>query len=306
MSDLHDRLDKGEVIILDGAMGTELQARGVPMDRAAWAGAALATHPEVIQEIHEDYIRAGADVIITNTFGAARHVLEAIDLDERFPELIHRAVALAEEAIARVAEGRRVWIAGSISNFAAENVADNTPPPEVAKANYREQSELLAEAGADLITLEMMHDTEQSRYAIEAAAATGLPVWVGFSCKIGADGETVVFWGPGPEVSFEDSFDLLMSAGGTLAGVMHSEIETMEPALDIVLEKWPGSVAAYPHRGHFIMPEWQFVDAISPEDYLAEAKKWVAMGAQVIGGCCGIGPDHIRLLKEKLPKKVPA
>ncbi len=306
MSDLHDRLDKGEVIILDGAMGTELQARGVPMDRAAWCGAALATHAEVIQEIHEDYIRAGADVIITNTFGASRHVLEAVDLDGRFPELIHRAVALAREAIARAADGRRVWIAGSISNFTAENVDDNTPPPEVAKANYREQSELLAEAGADLIALEMMQDTEHSRYAIEAAAATGLPVWVGFSCKIGADGETVVFWKPGPEVSFEDSFDLLMSAGGTLAGVMHSEIETMAPALDIVVKKWPGAVAAYPHRGHFIMPQWQFVDAISPADYLAEAKKWIARGAQVIGGCCGIGPDHIRLLKEKLPNKVPA
>jgi S-methylmethionine-dependent homocysteine/selenocysteine methylase len=96
-----------------------------------------------------------------------------------------------------------------------------------------------------------------------------------------------------------------MAAGGVVAGVMHSEVETMAPALSIVLARWPGPVMAYAHSGHFVMPDWQFADVISPEDYLAAAEQWVAMGAQIIGGCCGIGPEHIRMLKKRLPKQVP-
>ena len=75
MNDVQGRLDAGEVLILDGAMGTELQRRGVPMDDVAWDAAALATHPNLVREVHEDYIEAGAEVIITNTFATARHVL---------------------------------------------------------------------------------------------------------------------------------------------------------------------------------------------------------------------------------------
>src|ERR687893_2320658 len=76
MSALQQRLDAGGVVILDGATGTELERRGVPMDDVAWDAAALLTHPDTVREVHEDYIRAGADVIITNTFATARHVLE--------------------------------------------------------------------------------------------------------------------------------------------------------------------------------------------------------------------------------------
>ena len=98
MSDLRQRLDRGEVIVLDGAMGTELERRGVPMDDAAWSAAALITHPDTVREVHEDYIRAGADVIITNTFATARHVLEPAEMGGQFRELNTRAVTLAKQA----------------------------------------------------------------------------------------------------------------------------------------------------------------------------------------------------------------
>src|SRR3712207_2755816 len=105
MSALQQRLDRGEVVILDGAMGTELERRGVPMDTVAWDAAALFTHPDTVREVHEDYIRAGADVIITNTFATARHVLEPAGMGERFRELNTRAVALAKEAREKSADG---------------------------------------------------------------------------------------------------------------------------------------------------------------------------------------------------------
>ncbi|HEY5598689.1 MAG TPA: homocysteine S-methyltransferase family protein [Kiloniellales bacterium] len=305
MQELIERLDRGEVVILDGAMGTELQRRGVPMDRVAWSGAAIATHPQVIRAVHEDYVRAGADIHIANTFGAARHVLEPAGLGERVGELNRTAVALARQACEAAGDGRRLWVAGSISSFLPEDAALSALPVEVARANYREQAETLAEAGADLLILEMMMDVEHTAIAIEAADATGLPVWVGFSCRWARDGQSIVFWQQGRDVDFAASFDKAMAAGGVLAGVMHSEVETLAPALAIVLGRWSGPVSAYAHSGHFVMPDWQFVDAVSPERYLAAAEQWVAMGAQVIGGCCGIGPEHIRLLKKRLPKRVP-
>ena len=182
MSALQQRLEGGGVVLLDGAMGTELERRGVPMDDAAWDAAALVTHPDTVREVHEDYIRAGADVIITNTFATARHVLDPAGMGERFRELNTRAVTLAKEARENAADGA-VFIAGSISTFTARYDYSYEPRGEKARANYREQAEVLAESGADVIALEMMRDIEQTAYALEAAITMGLPVWVGFSCK---------------------------------------------------------------------------------------------------------------------------
>lgn len=306
MSKIEQRLAKGEVIVLDGAMGTELQRRGVPMDKVAWSAAAIASHPDVIREIHEDYIRAGAGVTIANTFGAARHVLAQASLGERVVELNRRAIELAKEARDRAANGREVAIAGSMSSFTAENSGDKQVMPDVAFASYREQAEAFAEAGADLIVLEMMQDVAYTVYALDAALATGLPVWVGFSCRMADDGKTVLFFREDMDSPLADAVEKVMAAGGSLAGIMHSDVEVTAPGLEVLRAHWSGPMAAYPHSGRFIMPDWQFVDIISPEDYLAEARKWVDMGAQVVGGCCGIGPDHIRLLAEQLPKHLPS
>src|ERR687890_2752298 len=113
MSALRQRLDGGGVVLLDGAMGTELERRGVPMDNAAWSAAALITHPDTVREVHEDYVRAGADVITTNTFATARYVLEPAGMGEKLRELNVRAVTLAKEA--RDAADGWVFIAGSLS-----------------------------------------------------------------------------------------------------------------------------------------------------------------------------------------------
>ncbi len=303
--DFEYRLASGEVILIDGAMGTELQRRGVPMDKVAWSAAAIASHPEVIQQVHEDYIRAGASVTIANTFSTARHVLAQAKLGERVVELNRRAVELAKQARDAAADGREVLIAGSMSSFMPENAKDRAVMPDAAFASYREQAEVLAEAGVDLIALEMMHDVAFTVYALEAALATGLPVWVGFSCRLADDGETVLLRCDDIDAPFADAVDKVMAVGGVVAGVMHSDVSVMVPALETLRTRWPGPAMAYPHSGRFIMPEWQFVNVISPEDYLVEAQKWVAMGVQIIGGCCGIGPDHIRLLSERLPKHLP-
>ena len=294
---LDQRIKNGETIILDGATGTELEKRGAPMDDAAWCAAALATNPGMVREVHEDYIRAGADIVITNTFPAAKHVLQEAGLGDRFRELNAKAVELAREA--RESVGREeVYVAGSISTFPARLDRGYDPDEQMARDNYREQAEVLAESGSDLIVLEMMRDLDQTSYAVEAAGETGLPVWAGFSCKRTEDG-TVVLWDGHDTLA--KAVDELTQNEVALISIMHTLTEDTVPALQEVREHWDGPVGAYPHSGEFVMPNWQFIDMISPEDFTLEARRWIEQGAQVIGGCCGIGPEHIRSLREKLP-----
>jgi S-methylmethionine-dependent homocysteine/selenocysteine methylase len=298
MSDLRQRLDGGEVVVLDGAMGTELEKRGVPMDDAAWSAAALMTHPDTVRMVHEDYIRAGADIITTNTFATARHVLEPAGMGEQFRELNARAVTLAKEA--RDAADGVVSIAGSLSTFTARYDYSYEPRAEKARANYREQAEVLAESGVDLIALEMMRDIEQTAYAVEAVASTGLTLWIGFSCKT-TEGGTVLLWDG--ENTLAEALERVPLSDVSVLSIMHTLTEDTPPVLREVNRRWSGSLGAYPHSGEFIMPNWQFIDMISAEDFATEAEGWLELGVRLVGGCCGIGPEHVRLLKERLPTR---
>ena len=82
-------------------------------------------------------------------------------------------------------------------------------------------------------------------------------------------------------------------------------IKDTGPAIEVAKRHWTGPLAAYPESGHFVMPSWQFVDVMAPEDFVTHAMGWLRQGVQVLGGCCGLGPDHIRLLRERLPAQVP-
>ena len=301
MEHLHQRLSRGDVIILDGATGTELERRGVPMHGVAWSAVALRTHPAVVRQVHEDYIRAGADVVITNTFASARHTLERTELVGEVRDLNSRAVNLAKEARESAAEDRRVYIAGSMSTSFRPG---EEPSADYLKSSYREQADLLAQAGVEILVLEMMTEVEQAVDAIEAAVSTGLPVWVGFSCKMSEDDSEVVLLGSKGE-TFAQALGILLSLGCSLVSVMHSRIEETVPALRVVQDLWNGPMGAYPESGSFVMPNWQFDQIVSPEDLLVQARRWVQMGVQLIGGCCGIGPEHIRVLKEGLPLRLP-
>jgi S-methylmethionine-dependent homocysteine/selenocysteine methylase len=302
---LDERLARGDVIVLDGATGTELERRGVPMDGQAWSATANLTHPDVVRGVHEDYIRAGADVVITNTFATARCHLEAAGLGERVAEVNRRAVELAREARDRASGGREVWVAGSMSTMAPGADPARRPPVPRLSEMLREQGDILARAGVDLIVLEMMRDVDYAVGAVDAARATGLPVWVGFSCRRTVDGAVAMFSGIRDELLFADVIAPVMARGGSLLAVMHSEIGDTGPAIEVAKRHWQGPLAAYPESGYFTMPNWQFVDVIPPEDFAAHAAHWLGQGVQVLGGCCGLGPEHIRLLRQRLPARLP-
>jgi homocysteine S-methyltransferase len=310
---LHERLARGDVLVLDGATGTELQRRGVPMHQQAWSATALLTHADTVRQLHADYIAAGADIIIADSFSTARHVLEPAGLGDRVAELNRAAMRLARQAAD--AADRPVWVAGSVSSFVPESDAGNTPSDAALEQSYREQAGLLAEAGADFLMLEMMRELGRACLAVRAAAATGLPVWVGFSTLPRRDGRTVRLRGPEDASgrldadetvpTLAEAFGPIMAEGGVLAGIMHTEVEDTAVALDEVFRLWSGPVMAYPHSGGWANPNWQFSGVIPPAAFAAAAKGWVERGVQVVGGCCGIGPEHIRALARTLPKSLP-
>ena len=185
MSNLQERLDNGEVIILDGAIGTELQRMGVPMNQECWCASALQTHPEVVRQLHEDYLKAGAEIITVDTFSSSRLVLEPAGMADLTRELNTKAVQLAKEARDNAGAGKTVYIAGVLSGF---DIAGHTE--ERIRVNYEEHAEIQAEAGAELMLMEFLGNSiEPIAYATEAAVATGLPTWVCMSARIRADGK---------------------------------------------------------------------------------------------------------------------
>lgn len=303
------RLADGEVVIIDGGMGSQLQAEGVPMDEVAWSARANLDQPDVVQRVHEAYIRAGAEVIIANTFAASRAALEPAGLGSRVADANRSAVGAALRA-RDAAATRPVAVAGSMSSFcpAAMDGSDESAPlgrpaskdprfPDLA--DFREQAQLLAEAGVDLIVLEMIEAQGYGRAAVRAAAETGLPVWLGISATRRQDGTLGTFAELGDGDSVEDLLSAL--AGPSLAAVtvMHTDPEVVPDAIEIIGSHFAGPIGAYAENGYWVPPNWVFGD-LTPGEYLQQAIAWADRGAQLIGGCCGTGPEHIQVLADRL------
>lgn len=282
------RLENGERILIDGATGTEIERRGVPMLKNAWNGAGALTHPDIVRQVHEDYIECGAQIVISNTFATARHVLQDADLEEYFVFLNQRGVELATEARTNM-QAPDVLVAGGITHW---SFTDNPLQLRRLQANTEEQAAIMAAAGADLIMLEMMSDVERTLIMVEAAQKSRLPVWVGFSCTLDENGAVRLLSGP----SLAEGLESISDKNVPLVSIMHTEVEYIEACLDVLDSRWSGPVGVYAHSGEFVAPNWIFDDTISPEAYAAAAARWAKRGVQVIGGCCGIGVEHMRVL----------
>jgi S-methylmethionine-dependent homocysteine/selenocysteine methylase len=318
---LETRLAAKEVVILDGAVGTQLQKMGAPMNSDAWAATALQTHPYTVRLLHENYIRAGVDIITVNSYSAARHNLVPIGLGDMTRELNLRAVVLAQEARDRCAKERPVYIAGSVSNYGLRTGSETTaegagffthrvPWTEAAsKANLREQAEILAESGVDLLLVESTGGTTHRKWVLEACLATGLPVWVGFKCHQDEGGGA-------PKVGYHSDepltakFAEVVAMGGSVVTIFHSPIAATDAALPLIRSQWKGPIGIYPEaeRKDYVAVHKDAgePDHVSPAEFVAKAKEWVNKGVQIIGGCCGIELEHIQPLRAALPKRVPS
>ncbi|MDE0045028.1 MAG: homocysteine S-methyltransferase family protein [bacterium] len=313
---LDDKLRSGDTIILDGATGTEIARLGGAMNSAAWCGVANKTHPEIVRKVHEDYIEAGCDVVITNTFATCRHVLAGAGLADETVAINRRAVELAREAVDSVGPSRPVAVAGSMSTTHAWKEgtlqADPAylPDGETEASNFVEMAETLAEAGVDVLVLEMMSDIDGAGRCAEAAVATGLPVWVGISCIDDDDGSLVGLRASKSRQkaelpALEEIIDALMERGGDVYGIMHSTADVTGPALECLASRWQGPVMAYPETLRTFDERTHYpTESLTPDEFARSCLAWLDSGVSIIGGCCGTTIDHIRALVRHMEERV--
>ena len=297
-----ERLRCDDIVLLDGGTGSELQRRGVAMSPVAWSGLASRQHRTALRDVHADFIRAGADIITTNTFGTTRFVLEVAGCGEEFEIINNAAVEAALEA-RQIAADRPVAIAGSISCLPPRFDDAAYPSARTERSAYEELAQLLAQLGVDLIALEMIQDLEHGRLAMEAALATGLPVCLGVSARQ-LDAALVCF--DYLDRDFGAVVDSLIALGPAVVNVMHTPPDDIGVALEAVKRQWRGPLGTYPELGDFAAPDWQFTDAVSPEDLADLAVGWVGQGVRLLGGCCGTGPEHIAALAQARPRLLEA
>ena len=295
---LKKRLDAGEVVILDGATGTELQRRGVDMDPAAWCGVATLENDRVLTEIHRDYIAAGSEVITANTFASSRLMLTPAGHANEVAEINRRAVEAALRARDSAPAGREAVVAGSLSHMVpiseGTDKSDLAVMPSDAEMSdaFHELAQILKAAGAELILLEMMYHPVRAKLALEAAKATGLPVWFGLSARRGEDGRVISFYHR-EALPLGAVTELLPGAGVDAAGCMHSSADVTAEAQAETRKNFDGALMAYPDGGYFEMPEWRFVDVIEPARLELFFLEWLQGGTQIIGACCGLTVEHI-------------
>ena len=290
------RLNAGGVMLLDGGVSTELQRRGVPMADELWSGRAALDHWQAVVDMHRAYIDAGADVITTNTYASSRLMLEPAGLTSKVEEINQRSIDAA--LTAREKSGAQdVLVAGSLSHAIplqirseAEPVDDSLEDAVLTEA-FEEMTSILSNGGADLILLEMMSKPNRMAALFEILSDCTLPVWCGLSAKR-SENDTLVA-AHDVRVPFESNVAQASAQAFDVWGIMHTSAEIIEDALRFLKESKQQLLMVYPDSGFIEMPNWQFVDIMAPDRFAQFAESWIESGAQIVGGCCGLGPEHI-------------
>jgi S-methylmethionine-dependent homocysteine/selenocysteine methylase len=292
------RLENNDTIILDGAIGAELEKKGAKMHKDLWCGTCSVESPDLVKKVHEEYISAGADIITTNTYATTPIAMKQYGFDNQIDEFNKKSVQLAKEAIKN--SNKDIAIAGSVSTFGSLYKYGL----EAMRPGFKEQLNILSNEGVDLIILEAMSSqADIVETIVECSSQSKLPVWLSISCVID-DNTNKVMLGYNDTVDtdtnvyedFETSMDNFSKIHQGPILIAHSDIEVTGQAIKIAKEKFNGVLGAYPNRGHYEKPHWKFVDNITPNEYLEKAKSWIKDGVNIIGGCCGIGVEEIKAI----------
>ncbi len=290
------KLARGEVIILDGGTGTDIQRRGAPMSGETWCADANLTHGEIVKEVHLDYMAQGADIVTANTYATSPLTFSHIGRIDDVNKIDAVAIAIARQSV----EGTDVCVAGSMSTMRPMQLGTDRNdlaiewPEDEARALFSLKAKGLKDGGVDLIMMEMMRDADYAVMACQAALATGLPVWIGIAVEKREDGQLTGFGRSDQLLS--DIAPALAALKPDVISIMHSSPEDTGPAIEILKKSWSGPIGTYPESGYFKSPDWVFTE-ITPAELVTAAKGWQLQGVTIFGGCCGIGPSHIAALK---------
>ncbi len=278
-----ERLAEG-VVVADGAMGTMLYARGVFLNRCF--DELNLSNPSLVRSVHEEYVEAGADLIETNTFGAHRYKLGPHSLEKQVRKINAEGARLAREAAAG-----RAYVAGSLGPLGKPLVPFGNITAAEAVVAWREQAEGLLEGGVDLFLIETMPSLDQARAALSAVRAVSeLPVAV--TLTFNEEGTT--FYGDKPE----DVVRVLEDLGVAVVGANCSQ--GPQPMLETVKRMAAAAktarLSAMPNAGAPAFVDGRYVYLCTPEYMASYARRFLAVGVDVVGGCCGTTPAHIKNL----------
>jgi 5-methyltetrahydrofolate--homocysteine methyltransferase len=276
-----ERLASGDVLIADGATGTMLQAAGLP---AGMPGEALVLEqPEEIMKLHRAYVEAGSQLILTTTFGGTRARLKAAGLDPQVADINRRAAELARQVA-----GEDLYVAGDIGPT-GEMMAPLGPLTyEAAVELFAEQAQALTAGGVDVIYIETMSDLNEAKAAVEGARQRcNLPVF----CTFSFDTHERTSMGVSPTQAAQAMAALGVPATGANCGHAPEEV------LDFLPQMCQAAPDAYliakPNAGVPRMVQRQVVYDATPQRMADLARRYVELGARIVGACCGSSPAHI-------------
>ncbi len=283
-------------MLADGALGTNLFAVGLETGDAPelWN----IDQPEKIATLCRQFIEAGSDIILTNTFGGTKYRLKLHNAQDRVRELNVAAVEIVKAEIAK--SGRDIVIGGSMGPTGEILAPTGDLSHEDAVAAFREQADALKEAGADVLWLETLSSVEETVAALEAAHATGMPVV--YTMSVDTNGRTMMGVTPAELVHIPDSLDANPCACGTNCGVGASEVV----AAILNMKNSVGENDAEPvlvAKANCGIPEYidgKIVYNGTPELMAEYARMALDAGARIIGGCCGTSPEHIAAMRKSL------
>jgi len=303
-----EELKQGGILIADGATGTFLMEAGLPAGSPpeAWNLEA----PDRIRELHRSYIAAGSRVVLTNTFGGSRVKLAKAGYGGKTREINRAAASLAKEAA-----GNGVFADGDIGPTGEMMEPFGPLSYEGALEVFSEQAQALVDGGADLLWVETMSDLEEARAAVTAAVqvsarqvsarqvsakqvaagqATGIPVF----CSLSFTGKGRTMMGLSARQAAEELFPLGLDAIGANCG---NGLDPVEAALRQMAEVLPGvPLIAKPNAGLPRLVDGQTSYDTSPAEFAERIQSFIAMGARVVGACCGSNPDYIRAITKRI------
>ena len=291
------KLERGEVVIVDGGMGTEIKRRGISEGSSELSVTAMLESPDAIREVHEDFLLAGAEVIITNTYICNTRKLAHIgwisetDVEAEMAQINELAARAALDA-RNVAGSQNAVIAGSMGPLSQSYNPDAVLPYEECLAAYRKQANALAQAGVDVILVETCTKVHEAVAGIVAAVEAGKPAWAGFV----VDEEGRVSSGE----RILDAQIAVKNAGASALFLNCSQAPDITAGLMRLDGHHTMPVGAYAQGAVYEGIGWDFQESMPPEQYLEHAKEWAGLGARAIGGCCGTTPEHIGALAAAL------
>jgi homocysteine S-methyltransferase len=297
---VQELLSKDRCVLLDGATGTQLPRRfsaGTPLDEEVWGTRALIEAPDAVRDVHRSYAQLGCDVVTTDTWGLASIVADggtgASGKPVHWMDVARRGVAVAREAVDAEGRSDRTAVA-----FSLNAILDSPDGPETVKLLGR----VFDDDPPDLILMETLSVIRPSLYAVvDALIATEIPVWLSFRrCRHGLCGVYGQHWG-GPEGdAFGRAARRFEDAGVAALLVNCIPPDHIDGMVSYLRDFTDLPLGVYPNLGYYTDQGWSSVSGVASEEYAELALRWRAEGAHIIGGCCGVGPDHIAAAQSAL------